>query len=183
MRMLTWAKSIACYTIAVSLLMGILPEGNYKKYVKFFTGIVLSLLLLSPVMKLFSFDTRLVDNYSKNISALWKEEQKKLEQQEEENLEILIEQTVASMGYSFLEIEYKKRQDGEMDGFTVWLSENRDVFDVPTVLIEKVEQVVINREEETQEQETDASESILALKTVLGVLCGVEEEKIEIVVQ
>lgn len=47
-----WIKSIAYYVIIVSVFQGILPDNKYKKYVQLFTGLVLVLLILSPIVKL-----------------------------------------------------------------------------------------------------------------------------------
>lgn len=195
--MLSWAKSIVCYTIAVSLLMGILPEGNYKKYVKFFTGIVLSLLIVSPVMKLCSFDTLLVDNYSKSVSKLWDEEQVRLEEQEQKNLEIVMEQMLDSMGYSLEKVQYEKTQEGNIIGMIVCVKTNQNIFEVPVMLvgkIEEIERIVVNVNDKTsldttqekidkEENKSDDLETISALKAIIGAVSGVEEENIEIVLK
>lgn len=47
-----WIKSIAYYVIIVSVFQGILPDNKYKKYVQLFTGLILLLLILSPIVKL-----------------------------------------------------------------------------------------------------------------------------------
>ncbi len=47
-----WIKSIAYYVIVISVFHGILPDNRYKKYVQLFTGLVLVLLILSPIVRL-----------------------------------------------------------------------------------------------------------------------------------
>ena len=124
--MLLWAKSIACYVIAVSLLMGILPEGNHKKYVKFFTGIILSLLLLSPIMKFNSFDTLLANYYREGVAKVLDEQRNQLEGVEQQHLEKIIEQTVSVMGYSLRNVVYEKKS-GEIAKLIVYVKEENKV--------------------------------------------------------
>lgn len=47
-----WVKNIAFYLILITAVMNVLPNNNYKKYVKLFTGMVLVLLVLSPITSL-----------------------------------------------------------------------------------------------------------------------------------
>ena len=48
----TWMKDIVFYLIIVTAVLEVLPGGNYQKYIRFFTGLVLMLLLLTPVLNL-----------------------------------------------------------------------------------------------------------------------------------
>lgn len=158
--MLAWAKSIACYTIAISLLMGILPEGRHKKYIKFFTGVILSLLLVSPVLKLFSIDMSLAEHYKLNIEKLWEEE---LKEQEKEQFQAVVEQSLNTMGYSLEQIERKEK-------WYLWIRKSSDVFEIPVVRVEIVEQ-------------SEKQKEMIQLKQVICAICGVEEEKLEIIVK
>ena len=47
-----WIQDITLYLIASSALLHIVPGGEYRKYVRFFTGLVLILLVCAPVMEL-----------------------------------------------------------------------------------------------------------------------------------
>lgn len=44
-----WIKNIAFYLILITAVMNVLPNNSYKKYVRLFTGMVLVLLVLSPL--------------------------------------------------------------------------------------------------------------------------------------
>ena len=48
-----WIKNIAYYMILVSAFLHVVPDENYKKYIRLFTGMILILLLSSPVLQLF----------------------------------------------------------------------------------------------------------------------------------
>lgn len=48
-----WIKNVAYYMILVSAFIHVVPNENYKKYIRLFTGMILILLLSSPVFQLF----------------------------------------------------------------------------------------------------------------------------------
>jgi len=48
-----WLQNISYYLILVTAVTYVLPSGSYRKYIRFFTGLVLILMLLIPVMNLF----------------------------------------------------------------------------------------------------------------------------------
>lgn len=50
-------KNITVYLLLVGFILTFLGESAYKKYVQFFMGIVLILIIVSPVMELLSLDT------------------------------------------------------------------------------------------------------------------------------
>ena len=47
-----WIQDITLYLIASSALLHIVPGGEYRKYVRFLTGLGLILLVCAPVMEL-----------------------------------------------------------------------------------------------------------------------------------
>lgn len=55
---LSWIKSIAFYLILITVILNILPNNNYKKYVKVFTGMILVILVISPFSKLLNLDDK-----------------------------------------------------------------------------------------------------------------------------
>ena len=40
-----WIKNLVFYLILMTMLMQIIPDSDYKKYIRFFTGLVLILLV------------------------------------------------------------------------------------------------------------------------------------------
>lgn len=179
--MLSWVRSIACYTIAVSLLMGIVPEGNYKKYVKFFMGLLLSLLLLSPAMELFGLDALLAANYEDLLSGIWKEQRGVLEEQERKQeeacLQALICQTIDPLGYSLNQFRYKEAEDGSLAELTVWVTEGKEEnhFAVPAVIVEEISISSLSASQPPDE------EGKTGLEDILAAVCGLEAECVHIV--
>lgn len=47
----SWMKNTAFYLVIMTAVLELLPGNTYKKYVRFFTGLVLILIVLSPVLK------------------------------------------------------------------------------------------------------------------------------------
>ena len=47
-----WIRNIAFYMVLVTVVVQVLPNHTYKKYIRFFTGMILILLLMTPVLKL-----------------------------------------------------------------------------------------------------------------------------------
>jgi stage III sporulation protein AF len=50
--LLSWIKSMIYLTIFLTLLIQILPGGNYRKYVRFFAGLIFVISILQPLMTL-----------------------------------------------------------------------------------------------------------------------------------
>ncbi|WP_099466913.1 stage III sporulation protein AF [Konateibacter massiliensis] len=62
-----WIKNIAFYMILITAVMNVIPNNNYKKYINLFTGIVMIILVISPISSLLGADIRLDTNFIKNI--------------------------------------------------------------------------------------------------------------------
>jgi|GEM_PF-1196093 len=57
---LQWVKSIAFFLILSGLVYQMLPDSRFKKYVRFFMGLVLTLMVLSPLLNLWNLENVLV---------------------------------------------------------------------------------------------------------------------------
>ncbi len=180
--MLSWIQSIACYTIVTSLLMGIVPEGKDKKYVKFFIGLLLSLLLVSPVMELFGVDEAMAQNYENLFSEVWEGQREILEEQEQKQeeacLQAWISKAVESFGCSLDRFQYQKTEEGMLSEMTVWITEGTEEkrFSIPTVLVENISIDSERKREEAKEGETD-------LEAYLADLCGLDAEHVRVIKQ
>ena len=71
-----WIRNIAYYMVLITAVMQIIPNHDYKKYIRFFTGMVLILLLMTPVLKLFGMEQQFSSLYEGNK---YEEEIKKIE--------------------------------------------------------------------------------------------------------
>ena len=51
-RLYAWIRSVAYFMVFSAVLSHVIPGRSYRKYIRFFTGLLLVILLLTPVMKL-----------------------------------------------------------------------------------------------------------------------------------
>ncbi|MEY8392522.1 hypothetical protein D3Z36_00035 [Lachnospiraceae bacterium] len=47
-----WVKNLVCFYLLLTVILNLLPKKNYQKYVRFFSGMLLTLLVTSPVLSL-----------------------------------------------------------------------------------------------------------------------------------
>ena len=47
-----WLRNLVCFSIFLTLILHLLPRENYQKYVRFFAGMLLMILVFSPVLSL-----------------------------------------------------------------------------------------------------------------------------------
>lgn len=50
---LSWMKPIIYFSIFLTVLLQLLPNEKYKKYIRFFAGLLMIVLVLRPVLNLF----------------------------------------------------------------------------------------------------------------------------------
>lgn len=51
-----WIENLAVYLVLVTAAIQVIPGNGYKKYIRFFTGLVLIFMIMSPVLKLFGME-------------------------------------------------------------------------------------------------------------------------------
>ena len=58
-----WIENIAFYLIIFTVAMQMIPNNNYKKYIQFFTGLILIIMLAGPILKIFGAEQEFQDFY------------------------------------------------------------------------------------------------------------------------
>lgn len=48
-----WLQNLAFYMILVTAVLHVVPDDSYRKYIRFYCGLVLVVMLAAPVMRLF----------------------------------------------------------------------------------------------------------------------------------
>lgn len=83
-----WIQNLVCYLIIFTAVMEIIPGESYKKYIRFFYGLVMILVLMTPVLKLAGMEQSFADVYH---SYEYEQEKREIEEQEKyfEEVEIL----------------------------------------------------------------------------------------------
>lgn len=59
-----WIQNTVFYLVIVTAVLAVIPGNGYKKYIQFFTGMVMILLLLTPVLKLTGMEGTFQELYS-----------------------------------------------------------------------------------------------------------------------
>ena len=84
-----WLQDLAVYLILVSAILQALPQESYQKYIRFFSGLVLIILLMTPLLRLTdmedSFRSRVQENREKQEEG---KGEMTLETEEKEQIEV-----------------------------------------------------------------------------------------------
>lgn len=69
-----WLQDLACYFLLLSVVMNFLPDNSYKKYIQYYMGLLLILVILSPLLKITSLQTQ-IDAYIEEFQNISSEKQ------------------------------------------------------------------------------------------------------------
>ncbi len=97
-----WIQNITVYLIVAAAVMHAVPGKDYAKYIRFFSGLILILLLATPVLSLTGMKER--------FEALYNNNEYELEKQEIERAEEIYEESVLS---DYLQTENETGQEDE----------------------------------------------------------------------
>lgn len=67
-----WMENIAFYLVILVAVMQMIPQNSYKKYIRFFAGIILILMLAGPILKLFGMTEYQNNEYQNAIKEIEK---------------------------------------------------------------------------------------------------------------
>ena len=65
-----WMQNLAVYMILVTAFLQALPENSYRKYVRFFCGLLLTVLLAQPVLDLMGEAGQVTAEYEQMIKEM-----------------------------------------------------------------------------------------------------------------
>ena len=60
----TWVKNIVCFYIFMNIIIHLLPKDSYRKYVRFFSGMLLMILVATPVLSVLGQEEVLMQKIS-----------------------------------------------------------------------------------------------------------------------
>lgn len=72
-----WIQNIAFYLVMVTAVMHIIPNSDYKRYIRFFTGLVLAVMLTAPFLRMLGMGDTWQGLYA---SAKYQEQVQKMEE-------------------------------------------------------------------------------------------------------
>lgn len=124
-----WIKNIVFYMILITAVMNVIPNNNYKKYINLFTGIVMIILVISPISSLLGASTRLDTNFIKNIYnqelsnikvdayQISDTSSSKLLEEYKNEISNQVEEIVKKEGYFVVESEIVMNEDRDSDNY------------------------------------------------------------------
>lgn len=62
-----YIKNICIFSLVISIILNIFPESSSKKYIKLFSGVVLLVLIMNPIIKIKNNGTdieKIIKNYT-----------------------------------------------------------------------------------------------------------------------
>lgn len=92
-----WLQNLAFYLVLVTAILHIIPETGYKKYIQFFTSLVLIIMLVSPILQILGTEVTLADFYQESefeieVEQKLEEWQKEQVKEKENDSEIKVEE-------------------------------------------------------------------------------------------
>lgn len=194
-----WVKNIAAYLIFMSLMLKLLPNGKYGKYMKYFMGMVLVLIVLAPAGKLFrleevfgQFEKELMqqenkEEFREELELKGEEYAGSVTGQYEEQLASQAAEAIRESGYGEASVRVSLDAELDSDTFGQILSMEVDFFigreEKDPIIIEKTkiqifdEDAAAENEEKTNYKEEAEDE---ALREFLAERFAIETEKITI---
>ncbi len=202
-----WIRNIAYYLIFITVASNLLPNKKYEKYIRFFAGMVLILLVLKPVTGGLRLENTMAYYFEsisiKKEAGELKGEISKMEDKRLKSLisgyEEAVETDLASMaetaGFGWKEIRAEIDRDQESSTFchvlrvylvlTVKEEQGETGGVVPVEKIETVEEVKITEKETKRSEERRQEENLQlsGLRRRIGEYYDLEEQDIEIQVE
>lgn len=114
-----WIRDIAFYTLLMEVVLHMLPEQGQKKYLQFFMGIVLIILVISPVLSAAGLERQLDETYVRQTSDQELEEFQKRQQEIEEHYEKRLEERIEEEAEELREMEQMEERQGEENGVEI----------------------------------------------------------------
>lgn len=74
-----WIQNIAFYMIMVSVVLKVLPGKQYNKYIQFYSGIILILLVFLPIIRIAGAEKDIFEIYKNNEYIQEKKEMELME--------------------------------------------------------------------------------------------------------
>lgn len=71
-----WMENVAFYLVILTVAIQLIPNNSYKKYIRFFMGLILIMMLSGPILKIFDVEESFHEFYE---SAEYEQKLKEIE--------------------------------------------------------------------------------------------------------
>lgn len=68
-----WVKNIVFYQLIVSIIINMIPNDTYQKYIRFFLGMLFLVITIHPIFKMLNLTENIDHRY---VQEMWKKELK-----------------------------------------------------------------------------------------------------------
>ncbi len=175
-----WVRSLVSYMILMTMIMNLLPNRNYEKYIRLFAGMVFLLLVVSPFTDLTGTAARMAGAFER----ITFQTDARLLKKEIEDLD--------GARFEQLAVNYKKvvgeelRTMAEREGFTcpsVELAVHTDLDSMEFGVIRGIHMVVKTAQAASKEEKQKANRKVSELRGKIGEYYGVEAGNITIMLE
>lgn len=123
-----WLQDMVFYLLIITAVLEVLPGGNYQKYIRFFTGMVLLLLLLTPVLAL--TDTgEIFRGFYQDYNREWERQERTMRKEDAREWQL----------FEFLPEEYREKEGEETDFSGEAQETSGEEIRVETIEVEEID--------------------------------------------
>lgn len=203
--MLAYVERIAVFIIAEGIFLRLTTNEDYKKMIKICSGMILIIIVLSPLDEIFEF-TGLVTEFLQEITGenrmeelkevFLQSDERNIEQVRKEYEKVLsdgLKNIAGEYGYSVeaVNVVFDETKVNYIGSVTVYLAEDstdstykKNNIDTEIEAIEKIESVMINTENEQASHNDNRMDielpDIIAIKNSIVDKYGIDYERISI---
>ena len=177
-----WVKNLVFYYIMMTAVLHLLPNNNYQKYVRFFGGLLLVVILLNPILEFFDESDYLLNKIS--YESFWQEmdsvrlDVSRMEEAQQRAFRKEYEEAIADDIVLMAENNALKVLSAEVELTEDYTLEYIEVSVIPEEQAEGIHIEKIRFSDNSSEYP-----GVSELKTRIRDFYGVSEEQIRIVVQ
>lgn len=177
--LMNYIQKMIIYTIFMSIVLQIIPKKQYEKYIKFYMGILLLLLLFIPMFELLGTDKKMKQLYQ-SYENQWvnneniEENKKIIYKQYEESIGEELKEVLEKKGYKIQKVKAEVKQEnyGELEQVTVILKGENGTT------IEAVAPIEIGKKEEQSKPMIKEDQE---LKELVQTIC--QQEEMNVIIQ
>lgn len=188
-----WIKTIIFYMILMTVVLNVLPSGKYHKYIKFFSGMVLILLVMRPLTGMANLEDKMAYYYdlfsfsgeaaelAADIEGMDEKRYQSMIAQYESAIAMDISAMVKEVGLTQIDANVELNQEVESEEFGkvtyLELTVAYEKDSGPPIYVEPISISKGGEEEETGEPETA---QVVQLKEMLKSFYGLESSQIQV---
>lgn len=141
----TWVKNIVCFYIFMNIIIHLLPRESYRKYVRFFSGMLLMILVATPVLSVLGKEDVLMqkinqagffqelDNIKLDTAHLEQTQKKVYLREYERAIAMDIGRIAEGKGLRPLRVEVRLSEDYQVESIDMEVSAAEEDAAVPNV--------------------------------------------------